>query len=200
MFTNLDRYVHVLTELKLSANQFLVCYLLYTDQKVDGEFVRKGSAMANLYKYSHNAIPWTKEEINDLINRGYLRDNQPKADKTHPDYLEVTDKFCKHVFIMPSKFDELNKVFPNRIDNFQHPNGPKIKLKVCDLDEMRDLYLKKVKSQVKHRKIIEVLKWAVENDEVNFNFENFIRGELWNTLFEMKEEGKSNNSNMTVAQ
>lgn len=202
MFTNLDRYIHILSELKISANQFLLCYLLYTDQKVEGEYVRKGKAMANLYKYSIQAIPWTKEEVEDLVEKGYLLDpNYSKTDKTNPDYLEVTDKFCKFIFIDRSHFDELNRKFPTTMENFTNPNGPKIKLKVCDIDKMREVYLKKVKSKVKHRKIIEILDWAKENNEINFNFENFIRGELWNTLFEVKEGSKESiDNNMTVAQ
>lgn len=201
MFTNLDRYVHVLTELKISANQFLLCYLLYTDQTdIEGKYVKKGSGMANVYKYSTRAIPWSPEEVEDLVEKGYLEDTNTAKDKTHPDYLEVTDKFRKFVFIEESHFDELNRLFPNRIDNFNNPNGPRIKLKVCDLAKMKELYLKKVKSKVKHRKIMEVLEWAIENDEINFNFENFIRGELWNTLFEARDEGKERlDNNMTVA-
>lgn len=201
MFTNLDRYVHILTELKMSANQFLLCYLLYTDSKdYEGKYIKKGKGMANLYKYSTRGIPWSSEEIEDLVEKGYLEDNNQTKDKTHPDYLEVTPKFKKHIFIEENSFDELDRVFPNTIDNFKNPNGPKIKLKVCDKAKMKEVYLKRVKSKVKHRKIIEILQWAIENNEINFNFENFIRGQLWETLFELKDENKSSiDTNMTVA-
>lgn len=194
MFTNLDRYVEVLTQLKMSANQFLLCYLLYTDQRdPNGRYIKKGEAIANLYKYaSKSNNPWSKEEVRDLVDRGYLKDPNYHKDKTYPDYLEVTDKFCDFVFIDDSHFDELYRTFPTLIDNFKNPNGPKIKLKVCDKYKMRDLYHKKVKSKTKHNEIMDALEWAIENDEINFNFENFIRGEMWDTLKELRKEGSDN--------
>lgn len=193
MFINLDRYVKTLTELKISANQFLLCYLLYVDQRDDeGRLVKKGSAMANLYKYATRATPWSKSEVRDLVDKGYLRDPNYRKDKTHPDYLEVTDKFCRFIFTSDSNFEELWNAFPTLIDNFKNPNGPRIKLKVCDKHEMRELYKKRVRSQVKHEHVMKLVKWAVENDEINFNFQNFIRGELWETLEELRKEGSSN--------
>jgi hypothetical protein len=52
--------------------------------------------------------------------------------------------------------------------------------------------MKKVKSKVKHHKIMELVKWAHQKGEINFSFENFIRGEAWNTLEEIREKGSTN--------
>ena len=200
MFTNLDRYVKILEELNITANQFLLCYLLFADEKNEkGEYPKKGKAIANLYRYA-GSTPWTKEEIRDLEEKGYVTDPYADKNKTNPDLLDLTDKFKEFVLIQGSHFDELYKTFPTLIDNFRNPNGPKIKLKVCDKYELKKLYKKRVRSKVKHKRVMEILKWAIENDEINFNFENFIKGEMWEDLEEVKEGKKDSiSSNMSAA-
>lgn len=194
MFIDLNQYVHVLTELKITANQFLLCYLLYTDEKTDGKYEKKGKSIANLYKYATISAPWTKSEVRDLVDKGYLIDPHYKnPNDTYPDQLKVTDKFCRLIFTLPTAFDELNKLFPFTVANFVNPTGPRIKLKVCDLYVMKELYHSKVKTIIKHKEVLSLVQWAIDNGELNFNFENFIRGELWNTLRELRNNSNENN-------
>lgn len=201
MFNDVTQYVDTLCHLNITSNQFLLCYLLCTDEKKDGKYVRKGIKIANLYKYaSHNkgAIKWTKEEIKDLVDKGYLIDPYYSNDKSYPDYLEATMKFKDEVFASKDRYTQLRETYPRLIDNFNHPSGPKIKLQSCDHDEMEKLYKRKVKTKQLHGRIIEVVRWAKENKQINTSFENFIRGELWDTYFEERDEYEES-SNMNVA-
>lgn len=197
MFTDLDKYIHLLCELEISANQFLLCYLHYTDEREDGELIRKGSSMSNLYRYAENAEPWDKKEVRDLVDKGYLEDPHYDKDRTYPDYLKVTDKFVEKIIAKKDNFKELWDLYPDTMPNFEPGQGD-IKLKlVSDYEELRKIYLKKVRSKTKHKKILGLLKWAVENDEINFAFEKFVKGEAWRTLEKVKNSNAADD-NMTV--
>ena len=199
MFVNLDKYINTLTEFQISANQFLLCYLLFVDERQsNGEFKKKGRGIAYLYKYATKAQPWTSTEVEDLVKKNLVINNKPNAEKKYPDHLELTDRFKEFVLVTDSNFKQLWDKFPSYIDNFKDKNGPRIKLKMCDREVLKKVYKRKVKSQAKHEHIMELLDWALEHDEINFNFENFVRGEVWDTLEELREDGGTN-SNMTAA-
>lgn len=201
MFNDVSQYVNTLCDFNITANQFLLCYLLHMDQKKDGKYITKGKDIALLYKYaSHNKghIKWTKEEIKDIVDKGYLNDPYYHNDKSYPDYLEVTDLFKDKVFASKDRFQQLNDAYPALIENFTHPSGPKIKLKVCDLDKMEELYKRKVRTKALHTKVLEVVEWAKENKQLNTSMENFIRGHLWNTYREQMEQYEDT-SNFNVA-
>lgn len=195
MFIDVNQYVHVLCTMNITANQFLLCYLLYTDQKVDNKYVRKGVAIANLYKYASfnkRSLAWTKEEVRDLVDKGYLVDPHYRKDDTLPDLLVVTDKFIELVFAKTDRFEEFWEAYPKLIDNFRSANGPKIKLKVCDKDKMKEIYLTKVKSKTLHNKIMEVVRWGKASEKLNVSLENFIRSHQWEVLMDEMEEDFTN--------
>lgn len=182
MFVDVDEYVEVMSDLGISANQFLLCYLLHADQRVDGKLVPKGANMSNFYKYTSKACKWTQSEVDDLIAKGYVIDRGRPSDKTHPDYLIVTDEFVNKVFITRNKFKEFWDAYPFIVPNFNNPRGPAIKLKTGDMEELADLYTRKVKTQALHNKILELLEWGIENNHVNMSMERFIKSQLWETL------------------
>src|SRR5690625_2435425 len=111
MFVDVDEYVHTMTELGINSHQFLLCYLLYTDQKLNGSYPSTGKEIANLYKYATKACKWDRKDVDLLIEKGYLEDNYT-GDKTHPDYLTVTDLFVDKIFIRENKFAELWEAYP----------------------------------------------------------------------------------------
>jgi hypothetical protein len=201
MFVDINEYVHCLNRLKITANQFLLCYLLFTDQKVEISpnkyaYVKKGTGMANLYKYASQNTKWTKEEIDDLVAKGYLF-NKNNASDIYPDYLIVTELFEKEIFIRSNAFREFWDAYPPLVPNFNHPNGPKIKLKICDPDELEKLYIKKVATVAEHKLLMEVLFWAKENNQVNINIENFVKSNHWRDL-KSEMERYNNSTNMRL--
>lgn len=202
MFTDVSQYVKTLCDLDMTANQFLLCYLLCTDKKVNGSYVAKGQDIAELYRYaSHNnrSKMWTKEEVRDLVDKGYLEDPHYNKKQTYPDHLVVTEKFHDIVWKSKGAYRQLLDLYPSFIDNFNHPGGPKIKLKVADLDKLEEIYNRKVKTKSLHQKILDAVEWAIENKQINTSFDNFIRGELWSTYFDLMKEYSGNTSNMNVA-
>jgi hypothetical protein len=186
MFVDINEYVECLNRLKITANQFLLCYLLFTDQKVEVSpnkyaYIKKGTGMANLYKYASQNTKWTSEEIQDLVSKNYIKDKNV-AGSIYPDYLEITEEFSEKVFIKSNLFSEFWEAYPPLVPNFNHPNGPKIKLKICDPDELEKLYIKKVVTIAEHKLLMEVLLWAKENNQLNINIENFVKSNHWRDL------------------
>lgn len=198
MFVDINEYVNLLNRLKITANQFLLCYLLLTDQKLEDEtgklaYIKKGTGMANLYKYATQNSTWSKLEIEDLVTKGYLLDKN-NTDKHYPDYLIVTEKFINQVFKRSNAFQEFWEAYPSFVPNFNHPNGPKVKLKITDPDELEKLYNSKVRSLAEHDMVLEVVHWARDNNQLNISIENFVKSRHWLDLHkEMQRYGNVTN-------
>ena len=196
MFNNVNLYVQTLISLDITANQFLLCHLLYTDQKENGKYVTPGlkstSPIANLYKYCNsNHRKWTKEEIEDLIDKEYLINNN-REDRLDADLLDVTDKFKHRVYASVNRFEELWEVYPAVVKSFDNSKQG-VKLKVCDPDEMQDLYNRIVKTNKLHKHIIFLVEWAKKNNQLNVSLANFIKSRHWETLEELYKEYGSDN-------
>lgn len=184
MFEDAGKLVDICVKLDITANQFLLCYLLYTDEKVDGVYPSKGRPIANLYKYSSNEeSKWTREEVEDLIEKEYLSHKPNKQTSSiYPDDLIVMDSFIESVMASQSRFDQLNAIYPF----VENTNGMHFQLKVCDLDKMEERYNKVVRTQSLHNHILELIRWAKDNGGVNMKLENFIASRGWNTLEERR--------------
>lgn len=189
MLQNVDSYIATLEKLKISANQYLLCYLLYTDEKIksgDKYIYSKTKPIANIYRYASNVKPWTDAEMKDLIEKGYLIDKN-RTSETSPDFLEVTPKFIDEVFCGETHFEEFWREYPAFVANFNSPNGPKIKLKVTDPMELEQLYVKIVKTKSEHIRVMSIMKWARDNNQLNMNIKNFVVSRIWNDLEAEKE-------------
>lgn len=191
MFIDDKVYVGLLCRLKITPNQFLLCHLLHMHNTLTKEG-RDSSAMSELYRYSSIVGKWKTEEIEDIINKGYIDTSNIIAAKKDPALFDITEKFINEVYARENRFDEIWEMFPATIANFNHPSLPRIKLKVCDKDEMDELYNKKVKTKSEHDAVKRILQELIENNQVNFNFNNFIRGEMWKDLDKDLTKHKSN--------
>ncbi len=67
-----DAYVEFLTKNRLSTNQFLLLYLLYTEQMFKINKKLKFKSIGNIYKWSNEGIGWSENEIDDLISKDYV--------------------------------------------------------------------------------------------------------------------------------
>jgi hypothetical protein len=193
MFVNVKDYVNFIIKANITERQFLLCYLLYTDAKIkNGKriFIEKGSAISSIYKfnthhqnkYGDNA--WTKESIEDLINKGFI---VQVGNKFSPDMLEITSKFS-HLFTTHNHFNEFWNTYPSFVDNFKHSAGRKIRLKACDKDALEEAYLKIVSSEKLHKDVMNVLNWAITNNQISMSIENYIRSRQWNEDKKLMQE------------
>lgn len=185
MFEDASKLVDICVKLEITANQFLLCYLLYTDEKVDGIYPSKGRPIANLYKYSSNEeSKWTREEVEDLVEKGYLtHKTNRQTSSIYPDDLEVQDSFIENVMASQSRFEQLNAIYPF----VEEMNGIHFQLKVCDLDKVEERYNKVVRTKSLHSHILDLVRWAKDHGGVNMKLENFVASRGWQTLQERRK-------------
>lgn len=195
MFIDEKLYVDLLCQLKISANQFLLCHLLHLDERdIRNGFDRTAASL--IYKHGEHNQRWSKAEITDLIEKQYLIDKSRKNKIEDPALLEVTDKFKSMVYEREDRFQEIWELYPFSIPNFTHPSLPRIKLKICDKDAMSELYNKAVTTKASHLVVLETLRWAVENNQINFNLENFVKSRAWEGL--IVDRKRYTGGNMTL--
>lgn len=177
-------YVDFLCKHKITTNQFLILYLLYTERMVSSKKLSY-TKTGNIYKYSQENIGWAREEVEDLIKKEFIVDCNTTADLFF-DKLILTEKFSELMFIDNYiAWDELLDEYPEKVII----NTGTFFLKAVDPDEWATKYIKIIKrSKKKHEEVIELVKWGVENGKVNMRIDRFILGRVWESLKKLRDE------------
>lgn len=180
-------YVDFLCTHKLSPNQFLLCYLLYTEHMIrDKESNLRYATVGNIYKYCDKGTGWSNSDVEDLIEKGYLIDTTKTKDTYAIDRLILTEKFVDLMFINANfAFEEFFEAYPNStmID------GKAAFLKAVDPDVVAERYKKAIKnSAVKHAEIMEIIAYAKENNLINMRVDKFVMGKLWEAIKTQRDE------------
>jgi hypothetical protein len=183
MFVDVKKHVDFLIEAKMSPEEFLFCYLLYSENKnpYPGRpiYLTSADAMSSLYKYV-SIRPWSKVMIDSLVQRGWIIE-QPKykGEKYRPEYYETSGKFIDKVFGPSNRFEEFWDTYPSFVDNFQRMGGPKVRLKTITIDEATKLYHKMVPNRATHVRMMDALRWAVANKRVSMGLEKWLGSKQW---------------------
>lgn len=188
---DVNEYVDFLTKHKLSTNQFLLLYLLYTEKFVKVDDKLKYKRIGNIYKWSSEGKGWTKEEIEDLINKDYvfgIKSTNPKdgALTYFVDQLILTQKFSDLMFINTNfAFEEILEIYP---DTFI-VNQSTVFSKSGDLEKVALNYSKLIKNSiVKHEEIKNIIIYAKERGLCNYKLENFLTRGVIDSIKKMMEE------------
>jgi hypothetical protein len=194
MFHDIGITIEFCAKYHITVKQFLLCYVLYLDkQESQGRpLSKRGPAIANIYKYTSKVEPWGFDDIDNLVERGLLRDlNKAMKDGrgTHPDMLEVTEKFVAAIMATMTQFDAFWAAYPAFTKNFNHPGGRMITLKAADKVDLEKTYLRKVKTKAQHAFVMEMLTWAKQNDMVNMSIAKYVGSEMWDQHHELVETG-----------
>lgn len=210
MFEDFNRYLNFLVDNVITANQFLLCYLLYLDRKArenNEEIHGSESGYTLLYKYIHHCgiydkdketnVAFSPRDIHNLEVRGFITNNNKKGE-SFADYLELTDKFMNIFSNSYKDFDQFWDTYPGFIENFVNRSGPLITLKSVVKEELEVLYYKRIKTKIAHKKMMGVLIWAIENNKINMSIKNFIGGEVWKDLESIMNKEKSTDDISTL--
>lgn len=166
MISSAQEYVDFLCKHNLSGDQFLFCCLIYE---------RRYSLIYKLFNERNGIF---QGEIDDLIARGYLIDNNTGIE-SHPDMYQVTEKFTKDLYGDEMEmWEELINTYPM----FIFIDQKRIPAQSCDLDELRKVYFSKVKSVRRHKEIITLLKKAIDMDMVSMGIEKWIKSSQWRAV------------------
>jgi len=190
MLEDVKYFTDLLVKWKITPNQFWLCWLLYWDhQEGKGGKRRKPndeSAIVNFYRYCTSVRQFKINEIRDLQAKGLV--TTPSKTKIIVDRLEVTQKFIDGVLVTRDMADEFWDAYPTWINNFDHPSKPQINLKSCVQSDIKSLYKSLVKTKKRHRKVMEILDWALRHDKIRFSIANFVKAKMWEQFEELMEQ------------
>ena len=188
---DVNAYVDFLTKNKISTNQFLLLYLLYTEKFVKVDDKLKYKRIGNIYKWASEGKGWTKEEIQDLIDKDYvfgIKSLNPKDNTLtyFVDQLILTQKFSDLMFINTTfAFEEILEIYP---DTFV-VNQSTVFTKAGDLDKVQANYSKLIKNSIaKHEEVKNIILYAKERGLCNYKLENFLSKGVIDSIKKMMEE------------
>ena len=175
------KLVDFLSQLKITANQYLFCHLLYTKEF---DTLRKYVTSSYTIKEKEYDLRFTEEEIKDLVDRGYV---VKLFNKNSPSSYMVTDKFSRKLFI---EIDEAGEQLWDTYPKTLKIDGIIQSTRTCDKEEVLELYAKRIKfSLEKHKEIMILLnkyKVLVKDGRMNgMGIEKWIKGENWDVVKEV---------------
>lgn len=171
-----NAYVDFLIKNKLSPNQFLLLYLLYTEQMHKSKDALMFKRIGNIYKWSEEGTGWSSNEIDDLIKKDYvfgIKSKQVDGSLNYSiDQLIVTQKFSDLMFINANfALDEILDIYPDTI----HVNSSIYFTKNGDLDKIALDYCKLIKNSLhKHEEIKAIVIYAKERGLCNTHISKFL--------------------------
>lgn len=173
MIASLEDYVGFLCKHNMTADQFLFCCLIH-----EGKFPL-------IYQLFNERGGFDKKELQDLEERGYVI-NTNKENEVYADMYEITDLFKSEIY--GEKYS-MWKEFTDTYPKYFYIESKRLPAQSTDLDALQAVYLNKVKRSVKqHTHVINLLKYAVENDLINMGIDKWVRGEQWKAIESLMEE------------
>lgn len=157
----------------MTPSQFLLCFLLYADQggtSVEGD----ESPIATLYRYSETVRPWSRAEIQDLVDRGYL-DGRP-ARNEHPDDLRVTSRFADAVPLGTQDFERFWDAYPASPPH--DGTGIPKNLKRTSKETVRATFDRVIVSTSDYTELMRTLAWDKKRDAIDMEIDTYL-GEIW---------------------
>lgn len=184
MIENSKEYVDFLVKNKISCNQFLLLYLLYTEKMYKIQNKVTYTQASSLYKWiSEGKHTISIVEIEDLIKLEYVFAIKQNG-KYEIDQLILTEKFSDLMFVSLDAFDEIIDLYPDKIII----NGQTVFTKAGDLDKVGVNYLKLIKNNLsKHEQIKKVIAFAKERNLCNYKLENFLSKGVIDTIIKDME-------------
>lgn len=196
MIEDVNAYVDFMVKNKISTNQFLLLFLLHSESmfKEQTNNLHKFKKIGNLYKWSEagkNGLKgggWSREEVEDLINKDYVFGIKDPNGSYSFDQLILTQKFSDVMFINSNfAFDEILEVYPDTF--IITTNNQTVFTKSGDLDKVQQNYFKLIKgSIIKHEEIKQIILYAKERGLCNYKLENFLNKGVLETIRKMMEE------------
>lgn len=190
-----DKVVSICSKYNITFEQFMFLWILYKDKmRHRGKRLPTNPSdsvpVANIYRYSSEVRPWsTNKELDVLMDKGLL-DTLPGYDRNDPvpDKLEVTEKFCRDIFLSGEHFEVFWNEYPGFIENFNDSRGKEVNLKCVNKREIEKTYKDRVTTIDEHDRNMEAVVFAKENDLISMRIDKWIHAELWNDVLKKKEQ------------
>lgn len=156
---NEKNYLKFLFTYKLTQDQFLFLHLCY----------KKEYNLIKEFKDTFNTPLITDNSLKDLIERGFI----VKAGKGY----NITNKF-KEIYVDGDlATEEIYNLYPTYI---MGSKGVKYPLIAMDRKVFKNIYLDKIHGDLaEHNKIIEDIKYGIDNNLIQCSLNKFLTSEMW---------------------
>lgn len=198
ILSNVTDYTEFLIKHKLSTNQFLLLYLLYTEKMVKTKTGKVSYSEGTcLYKWQAKGKGWSQPEIEDLVDKEYLvafTKSYSVQGSTLTGYaiddLILTQKFYDIMFISTEHaFEELLEIYPDTIN----VSGTIVFTKSGDLEKVAEGYSKLIRNSITaHEKVKQLMSYAKERGLCNMKLDKFLTKGVLDSISKMIEENSSN--------
>jgi len=174
MKVNMQSLPILLNRLKVTADQLLFLVLVHDH------------LYAHLYAYTENNRGFSKEIIEDLIDKGYLETTNKNRSELYVDSYETTQKYKLAIYAADKSVasEEFWEAFPS----FITIDTKKIPAKSLDKEKFLKTYYDKIgKYPDFHSSVMEALAFAVENSMICMGLEKWFLSEQWDELLKEKK-------------
>lgn len=180
MFVNTSRYVDFLVEHDISADQFILMWLIYRND------------MHSILRYNEKGPGFRPSDVRRMIERGWLIDLNEGDEKmiiVEGVYkLLITESFRELILIDSDEaLDDLWKLYPPFIDL----DGKRVPAKSVDKDRLAADYGRIIQNDVyQHRYVKRMLEEAVKAGMISMGIEKWVKSRQWETVAQWLEENE----------
>lgn len=165
MIENIKSFVNLLDELNVTSDQFLLMQLIYQQE------------YASLYRYATNNIGFNTQAIQDLLDKGYLKDTNSNSNTFNSDELEVTPKFSK-LFALNNKNNA--QEFWNTYPPYIWINNTQVAARNIDYDRFIIYYQQSLGAKDEmHKRVMAALVYAKKHDLICMGISKWILSRQW---------------------
>lgn len=173
----------------LTADELLLVYLTFIAQTENGDIERNTVYFKKWY--DNGGQERLRSLFDSLKEKNVIKKNYNPS-TYNPDEIEFNQNFIKSYFKLTGELGkELWSAYPDNL----YINGKVVSLKniskkFLTLDEAWFFYASSIGHSIeKHNKVLELLKWAVNEDLIHISIIEFISSRHWEMLERMKEKG-----------
>lgn len=134
-----------------------------------------------MYRFIEEHGGFKLKELEELEERGYLKNSDPTGKSYTMDKFSVTDEFISmiHANNPADLFEEFVSLYPN----FLFINAKKIPTKGCNMEELEKRYVKLIEKNLPlHKCIIESVEWGKQYGYLNTGILKFFESRAWETI------------------
>lgn len=192
---DVEEFAQLLCRLDMTADQFLFCALLASDEGA-GEYAvpDKQKALERFFEYYNTVAkqkevdPWNQEALDDLEEREFVK-NRNKEGEYRYDRYDPTMKFITAVFDKVDSHMDMYKEFWDAYPNeHETEDGDVLNIKSVNFEKLFDVYKDALEVE-DHENILQALKLAKAKDRVNCRPDKWLNSRQWEPYLQEIEDG-----------
>lgn len=165
MHTDRKSTIAAMCEHKLSFAQYYYLMLVYYND------------MSLIYQINHCQKPWSRKAILDLVDRGYLI-NENVDDRMYISDFSAVKSKCEPIF---GPLAENGIEFWNAYPDNMYINGKRVSTKSCDKEALIARYNDKI-GPSKHNAVMRALEYCKQRDLIQMGIEKWFLSEQWEMI------------------